>query len=793
MRLTMSPQSRHELLRALRPQYQKASKSEKKQLLDGLVTATGYSRKYAVTLLSKNIGEKRQGKRSRKRKYDEGVVNALILVWKSANRVCSKRLIPFMPTMIESLTRFGHLDVSETVKAQLMTISPATADRLLKKEKLKYGKGKSTTKPGHLIKKHIPVRTFADWNDVVPGFLEGDLVAHCAENIRGQFLHTLTMTDIATGWTELEAVLSKNERDVLEAIIEIKDVLPFPLLGFDTDNGGEFINYGVLDWCTKNNITFTRSREYKKNDQAHVEEKNGSLVRRYIGYDRYEGIESWQLLSQLYGTARFFINFFQPCQKLISKERDGARVRKRYDKAKTPYERLLDSPTVAEEWKTRMRKIFPTLDPVALLKKIESFQTDLWKTAIRSGIPQQSEQIDESRSQCSLLEIPSEQEHQVTPKVEDLVVRHSPPKPTRRKAKPINESRTELHTQAANDWCQKESRVENHPNDSARDTSVFAVLLESFFARYLMKRSSPHTINSYRDTFRLLHQFAQQRPGKQFSQLDITELDTVLINAFLEELETKRGSSSGSRNLRLAAIRSFCRYAAAEVPSQATQLQKILAIPSKEYARPVINFLTRTELDALLAAPDRQTWSGCRDHALLLVAVETGFLVSELIGLHRQDVHLQGEGHLRIIGKGRKERCTPLANDTVAVLNNWMKQSAKVGAQTLFPNARGGRLTSSGAHDILRKHTTTACTLCPSLEDKRVTFYLLRHSKALELVQSGHTSEQVANWLGLESEAAQTYVKANLALKKQLTKITMKGDGNHCANNGFERARDSQT
>ena len=274
MRLKMSLQSRQELLLSLRPQYLNASPGERRQLLDGLVAATGYNRKHAVTLLSKGISRKKEGKRKRQGKYDQAVVHALLIVWKAAYRVCSKRLIPFMPVLVESLIRHGHLDISETVKAQLLSVSPATADRLLRPERRKYtGKGISTTKPGHLIKKHIPIRTFADWNDVIPGFVEADLVAHCGDNVRGQFLHTLTVTDIATGWTELGALMGKSEGDVLEELAELKELLPFPLLGFDSDNGGEFISYGLVEWCSQNNITFTRSREYKKNDQAHVEQK----------------------------------------------------------------------------------------------------------------------------------------------------------------------------------------------------------------------------------------------------------------------------------------------------------------------------------------------------------------------------------------------------------------------------------------------------------------------------------------------------------------------------------------
>lgn len=376
----MSAKSRNELLLSIRPQYLEAAWREKKELLDGFIAATGYSRKHAITLLSSGIRETPRTRR-RNRKYDDEVREALVTVWKAANRVCSKRLVPFLPSLVASLERFGHLTLPGAVKERLLSLSPSTADRLLKAERRKLGRARSTTRPGHLIKKQIPVRTFADWSDVRPGFFEADLVAHCGNTLRGQFLNTLTMTDIATGWTELMPLLMRSGSNVLAALSEAKDLLPFPLLGFDTDNGGEFINEDVLKWCSTNKVTFTRSREYRKNDQAHVEEKNGSIVRRLIGYERYEGIESWQRLSTLYRVSRLYVNFFQPCLKLVSKDRDGARVRKRYERAQTPYERVLRSNFVSEDRKVLLQELFDTLDPLLLLKEIERMQSELWNSA----------------------------------------------------------------------------------------------------------------------------------------------------------------------------------------------------------------------------------------------------------------------------------------------------------------------------------------------------------------------------------------------------------------------------
>ena len=378
----MCAQSRRELLLALRPQYLNAPLGEKKKLLDGLVRATGYDRKYAVTLLSRGSSEKRQGTRKRKRKYDDAVVDALLVVWQAANRICSKRLVPFMPSLVEALTRFGHLNISQEVKKQLLSVSPATADRLLKHEKKKYGRGKSTTTAGYLIKKHIPIRTFADWNDVVPGFLEADLVAHCGENVRGPYLNTLTVTDIATGWTELGALMGKGEIDVLQEITEIKESLPFPLLGFDTDNGGEFINYGLVEWCSQNSITFTRSREYKKNDQATTESKNNHLVRKYGFYYRYDTDKERAVLNRLWRLVNARLNYLTPTIKPIGygSGRDGQR-RRLYDAPRTPLDRLLEAGVLSPAQESELRAYRDSLNPAAIARQIADLQTALLRLA----------------------------------------------------------------------------------------------------------------------------------------------------------------------------------------------------------------------------------------------------------------------------------------------------------------------------------------------------------------------------------------------------------------------------
>ena len=289
------------------------------------------------------------------------------------------------------------------------------------------------------------------------------------------------------------------------------------------------------------------------------------------------------------------------------------------------------------------------------------------------------------------------------------------------------------------------------------------------------RNASPHTIGSYRDTFRLLLKHAQHHLSKPPSSMELTDIDATLIVDFLDEMERSRNISPRSRNLRLTAIRSFFRYAALEAPAQSAQIQRVLAIPSKRFIRTQVNFLMKPEVVALLAAPDQQTLVLCI-HALLLVAVHTGLRLSELTGLEWQQVML-GTGHVRVIGKGRKERCTPLTKQTAIVLKAWLKEQTGGKSQTVFPNARGGKLSPDGVQYILSKHTEAASQACPSLLGKHVTPHTLRHTMAMELLQAGVDRAMIALWLGHESvETTQIYLHANLELKqKLLDTITMPG------------------
>ncbi len=301
-----------------------------------------------------------------------------------------------------------------------------------------------------------------------------------------------------------------------------------------------------------------------------------------------------------------------------------------------------------------------------------------------------------------------------------------------------------------------------------------APLLERFFTQRLMQQRqvSPHTISSYRDTFRQFLKFTRQRLHKPPSALRFEEIDAPLIVTFLDHLEKHQGVSVRSRNLRLTAIHSFFRYAAFELPAHSAQIQRVLAIPSKRFTRALVRFLTRLEVNALLAAPDRHTWFGRRDHAFILMAVQTGLRLSEITGVKREDLVLEAGAHVRVIGKGRKERCTPLAKRTVAVLNAWLREPQRGDGHLLFPNAKGERLSVHGVQYLLSKCSAKAARVCPSLKGKRVTVHLLRHTMALELLQAGVDRAVIALWLGHELvETTQVYLEATLAMKEQaLTK-----------------------
>jgi len=302
-----------------------------------------------------------------------------------------------------------------------------------------------------------------------------------------------------------------------------------------------------------------------------------------------------------------------------------------------------------------------------------------------------------------------------------------------------------------------------------KSSSNVATLIERYFTDRLMRQRnvSTNTISSYRDTFRLLFTFAQAQLRKPPSALVLDDLDAPFVNAFLGDLEKKRGASIRTRNVRLTAIRSFFRFVSFEEPARGDLIQRVLAIPNKRHDKRQVHFLMRPEIEAILAAPDRKTWLGRRDHTLLLLAVQTGLRLSELIDLDRDAIHLGAGAHVRCVGKGRKERCTPLTKHARDALKAWLKEPIRYEAKTLFPNVHGGRLSADSVQALLAKYVRVASERCPSLKSKRVSPHILRHTAAMELLQAGVDCSVIALWLGHEAiETTQTYLHAHLALKE---------------------------
>ncbi len=389
----MSLHARREMLFAAFERYRKSDKAGKSRTLDELVELSGYNRKYAMELLSARNQPPPPRQRGasvvvpRRRKYGPEVEQSLKDLWEVTGGLCPKRLMPFLPELIDALERTGEPTACHRTKQKLLGMSVATAERILSRLRRSHEHGLSTTTAGTLLRHQIPIRTYEDWTEGKPGFFEIDLVAHCGNTVLGEYVHTLTMTDAFTGWTECFAVWNKGRVGVTTAIETIRKRLPFPLLGIDSDNGSEFINYHLKAYCDERKITFTRSRPYKKNDQCHVEQKNGAVVRPLAGYARYEGEQAAAHLNALYAVDRLCVNFFEPSMKLIDKIRTGAKVKKVYDEPKTPWQRLQGSGVLKTEFEQLVHKRYLTLNPAKLRRELSELEFGLRKHAMNNPAP----------------------------------------------------------------------------------------------------------------------------------------------------------------------------------------------------------------------------------------------------------------------------------------------------------------------------------------------------------------------------------------------------------------------
>jgi len=382
MTAKMTRAARAELADVVRSRYANATTKEKRRILEEFIAATGYHSKSALRVLNTPLERKRRQIRTRSPLYDEAARCALIVLWEASDRICGKRLKALLPVLLPALERNGHLKLDAEIRAKVLSMSAATIDRLLRTPRQATG-AKKPRRVDPEPRRRIKVRTFGDWNEPTPGSMEMDLVAHCGDVNRGSYVNSVVMTDIASGWTEAAPIVFREGSLVVETVEQIRLRMPFSLRALDVDNGTEFVNNRLIEYCLGHGIELTRSRPYRKNDQAWIEQKNGAVIRKLLGYRRFEGLAAARAIGQLYAASRLFVNFFQPSFKLAEKHREGAMVSKRYHPPQTPYERLLHAESVPAEAKEALRKVAAGLDPLKLLEEIRAVQAYL--AALASG------------------------------------------------------------------------------------------------------------------------------------------------------------------------------------------------------------------------------------------------------------------------------------------------------------------------------------------------------------------------------------------------------------------------
>jgi site-specific recombinase XerD len=808
----LSLQARREVLAQFLLRYHEASTDQKRLLLDEFAQITGYHRKYAMWLLNHTEQGQQAPARPRPGRYGSEVQQALVLAWQAANRICSKRLMPFLPTLIESLERHGHLHLSASCREQLLSMSAATADRLLRSQRGRGPQGLSTTRAGTLLKQQIPIRTFEQWNETRPGFLEADLVAHCGSQNEGSFLYTLTLTDIATGWTECFPLLSKSAEAVVSVLQQARGCFPFPILGLDTDNGHEFINECLLTYCDAEQITFTRGREGLKNDQCFVEQKNGAIVRQVVGYDRLEGEQAYQQLGEVYQALRLYVNGFQPSMKLQAKQYDGRKARRIYDAAKTPLQRLLLSKVLPASKEHELLRVAQVLDPLRLFHHLQDLQQALLGLATtvspdvegavlpfciqqclagpRAANP---ENVEASRGEEVIHagvadpvssgkrehgadhQTPSACSSPVTPFQHTVEASPLPPQLTSEEEATCRlATMSGIATQDAVLSSNGQPQVSHAPPSLQPSRHIFSALtMEQVVHEYLEDQRNRHrrpkTLEWHRKALSLFLLYL--RTEHQCVLLDqITEAQVRGWLVWLPHLPTATGTlrSPGTVASYARSARAFCQWLVRQRSLPATPFAH-LPLPQMEHR--LFSPLEPGEWEQLLLAcrPPKETGvlaeqATARNRAILWVLFDTGMRATEICALRLSDVDRE-QGIVSVRGKGATVRRLTLGHEglchLLAYLDHYRLREAACGARTdeasLFLSETGRPLTKSGItllFDRLRQRA--------GITRKGVSPLLLRENFAMRYLQTGGDLRALWELLGQkESTSFQHYLQTS--------------------------------
>jgi site-specific recombinase XerD len=791
---TLGLQTKREVLLQMVPRYRAASASQKGVLLDEIAATTGYARRYAMWLLNHPEELPPTPRRRRQRTFGPEVQRALFVVWQQANQICTKRLMPYLATHLEALERHGHLHLTDSCRRQLLSMSAATADRLLRGPRTQGQRGLATTRAGTLLKQQTQ-----------PGFLEVDVVAHGGSHLEGSFLYTLTLTDVATGWTECLPLRTKSAEEVVSALEQARACFPFPILGVDSDNGSEFINECLLAYCEQEGITFTRGRPDVKNDQCHVEQKNRAIVRQVVGHSRFEGERAYQQLDALYQALRLYVNGFQPSMKLQAKQYDGKKVRRIYDAAKTPLQRLLLSHVLPASMEHELQRVAQVLDPLRLFSHLQDLQQALvgfttsassvtvlpfciercigtvgavasereggaqQKQMFPAGVPDpvpsgQPEQAANGRTPspgrgaCSAQIVPSEQpeEEQVLP---------SQPIAEEQEAigplTPTNGGAVQCASTRSAGSRQRSPASASHQHPSANKTIEQAI--QDYLEDQKRHHRRPKTLEWHEQALRLFQCYLLME--HQCVLLDqIMEVRIRGWFAALPLMPTATGALRSPNTVESYArsARAFCQWLVRRHRLPATPFAHLL-LPPVEHRSP--HPLSPEEWEYLLLAchPSRETGAladqaAARNHALLWVLFDTGMQVTEVCRLQLRDVDRE-QGVLTVRGKGAKERQLTLGQQALryllVYLDDYRLHLAADGEQAgnnrepLFLSETGCALTKSVVTLLFGRLRKRA-----GITREGVTAKRLRESFAVRYLRAGGEREALRELLGQEESAS---------------------------------------